>query len=157
MDHNMVLSYDYAKRNRRRWRTNAPPLWTMLMAIVRRWSDICGIAWCSMSRATPEATGRRHRGTTRSVSPWQPPGRQQTKQRCIMYPPWWPFRWSSRCGGTIPRTSPNGGGPGLSYKPLNTAIGWALASIGQSVIAMLLIGFKFEVQWQFCREVATFT
>ena len=86
-------------------------------------------------RATPEATGRRHWATTRSVLPRRPPGRQQTKQRCIMYPLWWPFRWSSRCGGTIPRASPDGGGPGLSYKPLNTAIGRALApiaSIGQS-------------------------
>jgi hypothetical protein len=130
MDHNMVLSYDYAKRNRRRQRTNAPPLQTIMMAMVRRWSNKCGIARCSMSRATLEATGRRHRATTRSVSPWRPPGRQQTKQRCIMYPLWWPFRWPSRCGGTIPRASPDGGGPGLSYKPLNTAIGRALAPIG---------------------------
>jgi hypothetical protein len=38
MDHNMVLSlsYDYAKRNRRRQRTNARPLQTILMAMVRR-------------------------------------------------------------------------------------------------------------------------
>ncbi len=157
MDHNMVLSYDYAKQNRRWRRSNAPPLQTMLMAMVRRWSDTCGIAQWSMSRATPEATGRRHRATTCSVWPWRPPGRQQTKQRCIMYPLWWPFWWSSWCVGTIPRASPDGGGPGLSYKPLNTAIGWALAPIGQSVIAMLLFGFKFEVRWQFCREVATFT
>jgi hypothetical protein len=74
-----------------------------------------------------------------------------------MYPLWWPFRWSLRCSGTIPRASPDGGGPGLSYKPLNLAIGWILALIGQSVIAMLLFGFKFEVRWRFCREVATFT
>ena len=107
MDHNMVLSYEYAKRNRRRWRTNAPLLWAISMAMVRRWSDTCGIAQCSMSSATPEATGRHHRGTTRSVLPWRPPGQQQTKQRCIMHP-------VLRCGGTIPRASPNGGGPGLS-------------------------------------------
>ncbi len=157
MDHNMVLSYDYAKRNRRWWRTNAPPLRTMLMAMVRRWSDTCGIAQCSMSMATPEATGCRHRATTCSVSPWQPPRWQQTKQRYIMYPLWWPFRWSLRCGGTIPGASPDGGGPGLSYKPLNTAIGWALAPIGQSAIAMLLFGLMFEVRWRFCREVAIFT
>ena len=100
MDHNMVLSYDYAKRNRRRQRTNAPPLQTILMAMVRRWSNTCGIARCSMSRATLEATGRRHRATTRSVSPWRPPGQQQTKQQCIMYPLWWPFRWKLQCGIT---------------------------------------------------------
>jgi hypothetical protein len=46
-----------------------------------------------------------------------------------MYPLWWPFWWSSRCGGTILNTLPDGGSPGLSYKPLNTAIGWALAPI----------------------------
>ena len=58
--------------------------------------------------------------------------------------------------GTIPHASPDGGGLGLSYKPLNTAIGWALlAPIGQSAIAMLLFGFKFEVRWWFCSEVAT--
>jgi hypothetical protein len=146
MDNNMVLSYDYAKQNRWRWRTNAPPLRTMLMAMVRRWSNTCGIARCSMSRATPEATGRRHRVTTRSVSPWRPPGRQQTKQWYIMYPLWWPFRWSTQCSGTIQHASPDGGGPGLSYTPLNTAIGWALAPIGQLVIAMLGFGLIFEVR-----------
>ncbi len=129
MDHTMVLSYDYAKQNRRRRRTNAPPLWTILMAMVRRWRDTCGIAQYSMSRATLEATGRCHWATTRSVLPWRPPGRQQTKQWCIMYPLFWPFWWSLQCGDTIPRASPNGGGPGLSYKPLNTAIGWSLAPI----------------------------
>jgi hypothetical protein len=29
----------------------------------------------------------------------------------------------------MPHASPDGGGPGLSYKPLNTAIGRALAPI----------------------------
>jgi hypothetical protein len=33
------------------------------------------------------------------------------------------------CGGTIPRASPDGGGPGLSYKPLNITIGRALTPI----------------------------
>ena len=48
----MVLSYNYAKRNRnrRQWQTNAPPLQAILMAMVRRWSDTWGIARCSMSR-----------------------------------------------------------------------------------------------------------
>jgi hypothetical protein len=141
MDHNMVLSYDYANRNRHRRRTNAPPLRTMLMVMVRRWSDTCGISRCSMSRATPEATGRCHRVTIRSVSPWRPP-EQQNKQQCIMYPLRWLFWWSSRCGGTILGASPDdGGSPGLSYKPLNTAIGWALAliaSIGHRNAAMWL-------------------
>jgi hypothetical protein len=46
-----------------------------------------------------------------------------------MHPLWWPFQWPLRCGGTIPRASPDGEGPGLSYKPLNTAIGRTLAPI----------------------------
>ena len=65
----MVLSYDYAKQKRRRWRTNAPPSLLISMAMQKRWSDTCGIARCIMSRATPEATGHRHRATTRSLSP----------------------------------------------------------------------------------------
>ena len=36
------------------------------MAMRRRWSNTWGVAQCSMSRATPEATGRCHRATTRS-------------------------------------------------------------------------------------------
>jgi len=137
----MVLSYDYAKRKRLRWRTNAPPSQAILMTMRRRWSDKCGIAQCSMPRATLEATGCRHRATTHSISPWRPPGQQQTIQRCNMYPLWWLFQWPSRCGGNIPHASPDGGGRGLSYKPLNTAIGWAhapIASIGHRNAAIWL-------------------
>jgi hypothetical protein len=101
MDYNVVLSYNYAKRKRRRQRTNAPPSQAILMAMRRHWSDTCSITQCSMTRASPEATGCRHRATTRSVTPWRPPGQQQTKQRCNMYPLWWPFQWPSWCGGTI--------------------------------------------------------
>ena len=46
------------------------------------WSDTCSITQCSMSRATPEATGCCHRATTQSVLPRWPPGRQQTKHQC---------------------------------------------------------------------------
>ena len=62
----MVLSYDYVRLKRRRWQTKEPPLQAILMAMRRRWSNTCGIARCSMSRATPEATGRCHRATARS-------------------------------------------------------------------------------------------
>jgi len=160
MDHTMVLSYNYATRNRWRWRTNAPPLRTMLMAMVRHWSNTCGIARCSMSRATPEATGCRHWVTTCSVLPWQLPGRQQTKQRYIIYPLWWQFWWSSQCSGTIPCTLPGGGGPGLSYKPVNTAIGWALtpiASIGHRTFCYLAWCLRhrcdFVGRWHFYNGV----
>ena len=61
----MVLSYNYSNRNRQQWQTNAPPLWAICMAMaVRR----CNTQ-CSMTNASPEATGRRHRATTRSISP----------------------------------------------------------------------------------------
>ena len=104
MNHNMVLSYDYAKRKSWRRRMNAPPSLTISMTMQRRWSDTCGIAWCSMSRATLEATGRRHRATTRSISPWRPPGKKSTQQWCNMYPLCWLFRWPSRCGAFIKAT-----------------------------------------------------
>jgi hypothetical protein len=49
------------------------------MAMVVHRSNTDGIAQCSMSRATLEATGRRHRATTCSVSPRRPPGKQANK------------------------------------------------------------------------------
>ena len=132
MDHNMVLSYDYAKRYRQwRW-TNAPPLRAISMAMVRRWSTTCGDAQCSMSRATPEATGCRHQVTTCSVSPRRPPGRQSTQWLWNMYPLCWPFRWPSQCSGTISRASPDGGGLWLSLKQLNATIGRALTPIASN-------------------------
>ncbi len=84
------------------------------------------ITWCSMPRATPEATGRCHRATTHYVLPRRPPRRQSTKQQCKIHLLCWPFRWPSRCAGKIPRVLPDGGGLWLSKKPLNTAIGRAL-------------------------------
>jgi hypothetical protein len=36
---------------------------------------------CGMSKATPEATGCRHRATTCSILPQRPPGQQSTKQK----------------------------------------------------------------------------
>ncbi len=51
------------------------------MATAVRRSDTDGIAQWGMSRATPEAAGRRHRATTRYVSPQRPPGQQANKQQ----------------------------------------------------------------------------
>ncbi len=56
------------------------------MATAVRRSDTDGIARCGMSRATPEATGRQHWATTRSVSPHQPPGQQANKQQSTNTP-----------------------------------------------------------------------
>ncbi len=49
------------------------------MAIRTHGCNAACIAQCSMSRATPEATGCPHHANTCSIS-WWPPGQQQTKQ-----------------------------------------------------------------------------
>ncbi len=82
----MVLGYNYSNQQRWRWRTNAPHLPTVLMAMVVRRSNTDGIARCGMSRVTPEATGRRHWATTHSLSPQRPPGQQANKQQSTNTP-----------------------------------------------------------------------
>jgi hypothetical protein len=62
-------------------RTNAPPSWAVLMAMQTCGCDAACITQCSMSRATPEASGRRHWATTCSVLPRRPPGKQETQQQ----------------------------------------------------------------------------
>jgi hypothetical protein len=76
----MVLSYDYSSRNRRWQQTNAPPLQAISMAMTVRRFDTERSAQCSTARALPEATGRRHRATTRSVLPLRLPGHQSTQR-----------------------------------------------------------------------------
>ncbi len=79
MDHNMVFSYNSNCWWQNCWcHQNIPPLLTILVAMVVCQSNTDGIAQCSMSRATREATGHCHWATTCSVSPQQPPGQQQT-------------------------------------------------------------------------------
>jgi hypothetical protein len=56
------------------------------MATAVRRSNTDGIAGCGMSRATPEATGRRHQATTHYVLPQQPPGQQANKQQSTHTP-----------------------------------------------------------------------
>jgi hypothetical protein len=60
---------------------NAPQLRPISKALRMRRSNTDGIAQCSMSRATLEATGCRHRVTTCSVLPQRPPGQQANKQQ----------------------------------------------------------------------------
>ena len=79
MDHNMVLSYNYNNRNRRRWQTNAPLLRAISMAMAVRRCDTERITWCSMTRASPEATGCCHQAITCSILPRRPQGRQSTQ------------------------------------------------------------------------------
>jgi hypothetical protein len=86
IDHNMVLGYNYSNQKRQWWQTNAPhpPAISMATAVCRSNTD--GIAQCGMSRATPEATGRRHQATTCSVLPQRPPGQQANKQQSTNTP-----------------------------------------------------------------------
>ncbi len=77
----MVLGYNYSKQKRWWWRTNAPLPPAVLMATAVRRSNTDSITQCGMSRATPEATERRHWATTCSVLPQQPPGQQAYKQQ----------------------------------------------------------------------------
>ncbi len=56
------------------------------MAMAVRRCNTKRIAQCSMSRATPEATGRRYRATTCSVLPQRPPGQQANKQQSTNTP-----------------------------------------------------------------------
>jgi hypothetical protein len=56
------------------------------MAMAVHQSNTDGIALCSMSRATPEATGRWHRATTHSILPQQLPGQQAYKQQSTNTP-----------------------------------------------------------------------
>ena len=128
MDHNMVLSYNYAKQKSQRRRTNAPTLQAMSMAVQKRWSGAwCGIAQCSMSRATQEATGCCHRATTCSVSPRRPRQGDSKQNKDVI---------CTHLGGNFNVVmrryyTTHGGGSWLSEKPLplNTAIGRALAPI----------------------------
>ncbi len=82
----MVLGYNYSNKKRRWWQTNAPhpPAISMAMAVHRSNTD--GIAQCGMSRATLEATGCWHQGTTRSVLPQRPPEQQANKQQSTNTP-----------------------------------------------------------------------
>ena len=82
----MVLGYNYTKQKRRWWRTNAPHLLVISMATAVCRSNTDGIAQCSMSTATPEATRRHHRATTCSVLPQRPPGQQAYKQQSTNTP-----------------------------------------------------------------------
>jgi hypothetical protein len=65
---------------------NAPRPLAISMATAVRQSNTDGIAQCSMSRATPEATGRRHRATTHYVLPQRLPGQQANKQQSTNTP-----------------------------------------------------------------------
>ncbi len=82
----MLFSYGYCRWQNWWWRTNAPRPLAVSMATAVRRSNTDGIAQCGMSRATLEATGRRHRATTCYVLPQRPPGQQANKQQSTNTP-----------------------------------------------------------------------
>ncbi len=85
----------------------------------------------------------------RLLAPYCPSGRQGNRQtnnnqqmtlkRWLNWLPW-------QCAGTLPRTSPNEGGLGLSKMLLNTTIGWVLRPI--MIIGHAYAGFI----WCFHRQ-----
>ncbi len=56
-------------------------------------------------------------------------GNRQTNNNQQIHLKWWPFRWPWRCAGTQLRTSPDGGGPEIHVKPLDTTIRQVLCPI----------------------------
>ncbi len=82
----MIFCYGYCQWRNRQWHQHVPPLLAVLMATAVRRSNTGSIARCGMSRATLEATGRRHWATTCSVLPQWPPGQQANKQQSTNTP-----------------------------------------------------------------------
>ena len=82
----MLLSHGYGWWQNRRWQMNVPPLQAILIAMRTGWSNERGIAQCSKSRATLDAPGSRHRATTCSILPQQPPWQQANKQQSTNTP-----------------------------------------------------------------------
>jgi hypothetical protein len=71
-------------------------------------------------------------GIRQLLAPYQPRGRQgikKTNNNQQMTLKIWLNRWPWQCAGTLPRTSPDGGGLGLSKMPLNATIGQVLQPI----------------------------
>ncbi len=71
-------------------------------------------------------------GIGQLLAPYCPSGRQgnrQTNNNQQMTLKRWPNWWPWQCAGTLPCTSPDGGGLELSKMPLNATIGWVLRPI----------------------------
>jgi hypothetical protein len=100
----MLLGYVYVETKINDGKKSSHPP-AILIAMVARRSNTKRIAQCNMPRASPEATGHGHWGTTHSVLPLRPPGQQSTKRRCKIHRLNWPFQWPLQGGGTIPSAS----------------------------------------------------
>ncbi len=82
----MVFGYGYCWWLKQQWYQHVPPTLAILMAMAVRRCNTKHIAQCSMSRATPEATGCHHRATTHSILPQRSPGQQANKQQSTNTP-----------------------------------------------------------------------
>ena len=100
-----------------------------LKASLKRWCNAPYINQWRGSRASLVANGRHHWASICTVLPWRPPGLQANNDDGKIPAVSWPFRWPWRCADTIPRASPNRGGPGLLWKQLVAATGQVLRRI----------------------------
>jgi hypothetical protein len=109
----MVLSYDYAKRKRRRQRTNAPPSQAILMTM---WSvevvhaTSTNAAWPGLLRKPLDAV------IGRLLTPYRPGGRQgDSKQYKDVICTHFDFdgRFNGHRDAVLSCALPDGGGPGL--------------------------------------------
>ena len=124
-----------------------------LTATLVRWCDAAYIAWWRGSRASPEATGRHHWGTTHSVSasPQLPPGshKKNDERRSTILaghfdgqgsPPVW-----------VPNALPNGGG-GSRATPEATGcrhqVSIAADSINWSRKSQFFRFFSSSIRWK---------
>ncbi len=92
-------------------------------------------------------------GIRRLLAPYCPSGRQgnrQTNNNQQMTLKRWPNWWPWRCAGTLPSTSPDGGGLELSKMPLNATIGQVLRPI--MTIGHACAGFFRCFHHQNCRK-----
>ena len=111
----MLFSHGYGQGRNQFCQKNTPPLLAILVSMRRCGCNAVHIDQCSMSTATPEASGCHHRATNHSVLPQQLLGsraKQWQWRKTHLF--CWPFRWQWWCAGTLPHASPNGGGPGFT-------------------------------------------
>ncbi len=82
----MVLTYGCCGWQNRQWYQHVSPLLVISMDMAVCRCNRKRFFQCSVSRATPEATRRRHWATTCSVLPQRPPGQQANKQQSTNSP-----------------------------------------------------------------------
>ena len=147
----MLFSYGYGRWWNRWWRSNAPPsnlVWRP------HWSA-GAMPLTSTNGGGPGLHLKPMDATIGQVfAPYCPGGHQGCRQNnddgkipavC------WPFRWPWRCADTVPRASPDRGGPGLLRKQLVTDTGQVLrpiVSIGHAKADVFIVDLlKRGLRW----------